>query len=786
MFSSFLSNFEEFINISSLKQLENITGTKRIKEIGDKSNPKLQFLNQGVNSKELILSFLLRTMEELCDKISSYEEDITDDLIDLFKQYSHIRIRWNGDSTRSSVKAELESGDKHQLSVKSRGTYYTPKFMSVFMCRSSIEKISREKLESLKTYIQNRKEKKHDIDLNTLTSYIQIKIVDFSMGVGNFLCDAVPHIISHIRSIKALIQTQLLPSLTNQEKTFLHSLIPICFSEKNQQENILIEEIINKSCLYGVEIDPKIHKMAEIILKFKLNALLGVSNNFSNLFCKNTIITPLQQLFPSIFHHNPKGFDIVIGNPPWEILKPNKREFFANYYDNYIHLSREKQDEVQNTLLKNGQLLKIYKEYIQSYTTQSKTVSSLGYSYQSSKIRKKTYTGDPQLFKIFLEIAFMAVKNNGVISLIVQHNFLGSKSCAALRSLYLHNGKFSGVWEFYNKIKNSLIFKNVDPNLRFIIIQFKKELNQQSGVNYKKCDSIESLQEDFVPYQKIPIEFYHKLSEEEYQLFGFKGEREWSVFEKILSSENDFSKLQWMNSDLELSLEQDLHVTRDRNKFSKEPTKIPIYGGKNFGPYYVHKGEHRYLRESTAIASEKMKSSIVCRNILPNSVKRIIFSTTPSKILVDNSCTRLIFNSEDPMVPLFFLAVANSLLVEFFLRIILTGINFNYYLIRRIPLPSKNILNDTKYQENISELCKVTEEIQKIESESEKWAQKYAKMEAITAILFKLTKNQLSVILDSFNFEKLRKSRLSKSRPFHKLTKEMILNHYKSESSRLT
>jgi Alw26I/Eco31I/Esp3I family type II restriction m6 adenine DNA methyltransferase len=549
---------------------------------------------------------------------------------------------------------------------------------------------------------------------------------------------------------------------------------------------MFIEEIINKSCIYGVEVDPKIYKMAQIVLKFKIYTLLGVSNNLSNLFCKNTITTPLQQLFPSIFHQNPKGFDIVIGNPPWEILKPNKREFFENYHDNYIHLSREKQDEVQNRLLKNGHMLKIYEKYIQSYTTQAETVSSLGYSYQSSKMRKKTYTGDPQLFKIFLEIAFMAVKNNGVISLIVQHNFLGSKSCAALRSLYLHNGKFSGVWEFYNKIKNSLIFKNVDPNLRFIIIQFKKELNQQSDINYKKCDSIESLQEDFVPYQKIPIEFYHKLSEEEIQLFGFKGEGERSAFEKLLSSENDFSKLKWINSNLELTLEQDLHVTRDRNKFSKEPTSIPIYGGKNFGPYYVHKGEHRYLIEDTVIAPEKMKSSIVCRNVLPNSVKRIIFSTAPPKTLVDNSCTRLVFNSEDPLVLFFFLAVANSLTVEFFLRTILTGINLNYYLIRRIPLPSENILNDTKYKNKISELCKLTQKIQKTESESENWATFYAKMEAIIAILFKLTKNELSVILDSFNFEKLQKTNLSKSKPFHKLTKEMILNHFESESSRLT
>ena len=62
---------------------------------------------------------------------------------------------------------------------------------------------------------------------------------------------------------------------------------------------------------------------------------------------------------------------------------------------------------------------------------------------------------------------------------------------------------------------------------------------------------------------------------------------------------------------------------------------------------------------------------------------------------------------------MFLLAISNSLLVEFFLRTILTGINFNYYLIRRIPLPSKTALSDLKNRIIINKLCNMTEEILK-------------------------------------------------------------------------
>lgn len=34
--------------------------------------------------------------------------------------------------------------------------------------------------------------------------------------------------------------------------------------------------------------------------------------------------------FPDVFTPERKGFDAVVGNPPWEIQKPNSKEFFSN------------------------------------------------------------------------------------------------------------------------------------------------------------------------------------------------------------------------------------------------------------------------------------------------------------------------------------------------------------------------------------------------------------------------------------------------------------------------
>ncbi len=134
--------------------LENIAGYQIIKDFEPKTQPKLQFMNQGVNSKELILFFLLKTMKDVRKHFSDYKNDVVIELIDVFKRYSHVRIKWELGSSNEKIYANLNFGDNRQLSVKSRGTYYTPNFMSDFMCKESLEIIIQRKIDSLENLIQ--------------------------------------------------------------------------------------------------------------------------------------------------------------------------------------------------------------------------------------------------------------------------------------------------------------------------------------------------------------------------------------------------------------------------------------------------------------------------------------------------------------------------------------------------------------------------------------------------------------------------------------------------------
>ena len=53
--------------------------------------------------------------------------------------------------------------------------------------------------------------------------------------------------------------------------------------------------------------------------------------------------------FPDVFTPQRSGFDALIGNPPWEVMKPNSQEFFSDFdplyrtYDKQAALRRQRE-----------------------------------------------------------------------------------------------------------------------------------------------------------------------------------------------------------------------------------------------------------------------------------------------------------------------------------------------------------------------------------------------------------------------------------------------------------
>jgi hypothetical protein len=780
------------------------------------SRDKLIFLNKGNITKNLILDCYIHMIDQYFilkkSKLKNLERDFNSEYLgDLYEHLAHLKYKWYSDSDNSFLKLKMEGKEKRQLSTKGAGFYCTPIILSNFMAKESIEHISKKKTKELKIFLKKTKQNgviKHEKKfLNNLKNIISIKLIDISAGTGNFLRSTIQYLVNHFKAIKNIVlkfRDLDLFDLICLSIPFLKDNVPI------ENKSNFLTHFILEECIFGVDIDERAVDASKILLKMKfLEIFEQLNGNYLksiNILKRNSIISILnnpkdpklrksikdlngiiwEKTFPEVFKSN-GGFDILIGNPPWEILKPNDREFFELHIEDFQKLPRKEQDSAKKKILsERPDIESEYEEYTDKLINQIEFIKRWNlFKHQSSVIRGRKVTGDPQIFKFFLEIAHNIITEGGIIFYIVQHNFLGSKSCASLRKLYLNNGNFEGVWEFFNKSSDIIFFPNVDYKQRFIVFKYKKNQKLSKPLNYKRCGSLKDLNNDFLDFQQIPKEMLMKFSVDELPIFTFSSKLTRSAYEKINSNINFSEGINWNNKIYKIQLSQDLHVTRDRNSIITEFEKlhkyknipeskfIPVWSGRTIGNYYCRPLNCKYYMVKDKDSIIESKISLISRNILPNSAKRLIFSLIPQKTAVDNSCTRIqVEKSDNKDILLYLLALCNTFIVEFFLKIFLTGINLNYYLIERIPIPNKN------FSEISNKIIQNTRFLTSHSAGTKEWILKYEENEAFFAFQFKIDKKEFIEILNTFDFDKLKKTSFSNVEPFKFVQKERILNFF--------
>ncbi len=215
-----------------------------------------------------------------------------------------------------------------KLNGYKEGSFYTPSFITSYMCKESIksivldkfnqkyikrEDLKCEKLEELKNYLKSYKEDKRKEYLNTL---LTLRICDPAVGSGHFLVSALNEMVRvayELGLIASLYRHELrlendeIIIHTPEDKVFNYT-IPHSENDPHhqiQKELFELKKDIIENCLFGVDINPNSCEITKLRLWIELlkysyyifekgkntNALETLPNIDINIKCANSLIS---------------------------------------------------------------------------------------------------------------------------------------------------------------------------------------------------------------------------------------------------------------------------------------------------------------------------------------------------------------------------------------------------------------------------------------------------------------------------------------------------------------
>lgn len=208
--------------------------------------------------------------------------------------------------------------------------------------------------------------------------------------------------------------------------------------------------------LFGIERDP----IAASILRWSLWLAAGRPMP-GPAACTRGVVTrdALRDAPPA------DGFDLILGNPPWETVQPMYREFFGPIDPGFADLdARRAKARMRDLLAKDPSLRATWEQQGEAAAALSATVRRPGSGYEHQG-PGKLYT-----YRLFVERSWRWLRPGGVLAMIVPGGLYLDAGAESLRRMLLDGGRWRWLYGFENRER---IFP-IDSRYRFAAIVAQK------------------------------------------------------------------------------------------------------------------------------------------------------------------------------------------------------------------------------------------------------------------------------------------------------------------------
>jgi hypothetical protein len=278
------------------------------------------------------------------------------------------------------------------------------------------------------------------------------------------------------------------------------------------------------------------------------------------------------------------GFDVIIGNPPWDMLYANRDDFFIRYDEQFRSYPSEQKDDVMEELLSDAEIAEEWEAYQETMDTRANFFTEGDtYELQSPIVGGRTMPTKNELSALFLERVFMLSSDGVKVSLLLPGTIFGGVMGKDLRMYLLDETEIGSLIGFENKG----IFEQIHPQYRFAVLTFEYGgvTSSLRGIfNQRDTGVLSSISEIAADIDRDVLLNYSP----EGRIFpSISSQREASVLGKVVDNPSLDSEVSGSWSVDMLTKEFVESTDKDRLQSSPEEADYPVYGGRNF-----HQFEH--------------------------------------------------------------------------------------------------------------------------------------------------------------------------------------------------
>lgn len=400
------------------------------------------------------------------------------------------------------------------------------------------------------------------------------------------------------------------------------------------------------------------------------------------------------------------GFDIILANPPWEVFKPQAKEFFAEYSDVVMTNKMNIKDfETESAkLLLNPAVRAAWLAYESRFPHMSAWYRTApDFKHQSAVVGGKKTGSDVNLYKLFVERSFHLLRSGGHCGIVIPSGIYKDMGATGLRNMLFDHGQVDALISLSNE---KFIFDGVDHRFCFAFLNFAKggttknfratfRINPREAI---KAEQFTSFVEDAGNFLEISVGLIRSLSPETASVMEFKSQRDIEIAKKMLA----FPALGAQVDDRwNLVLGNEMHMTNDSPLFQTAPGdgRLPLYEGKMIHQFESAKATPRYwvdaaqgraaLLGRTADTGQTMpyqRYRLAYRAIARNTDSRTLIASVLPKDSFYGHSLNAAKEPVDDAVHLYLLAVLNGLAFDYILRQMVSA-NLTMFFIYQCPVP---------------------------------------------------------------------------------------------------